>query len=322
MLHEPTLPKVVVPDDWPPVLAASLAFQELRDRSDLEYFDTLPGSVHGLIERIGLAEVVVNIRASSKFNEEVFERCPQLRLISVWGTGTDHVDLESTARHQIAVTNTPGVSAYSVAEHALGLMLAVARRIPQQDAATRAGGWPRGQGMELRGKTLGVIGLGAIGRRFAELSRAIGMRVVAWSIHPNTSCGIGFMKLDELLQSSDVVSIHLRLSAQTQGIIGAREFDLMKETAIFVNTARGGLVDETAMLDALIAKRIAGAGLDVFHTEPLPKGHALTTFPNVVLTPHSAGITPEALNAGLQLAVANVWNFLSGKAANLVIPAA
>src|SRR5262249_54579817 len=150
---------VVVPDDWPAVLATSSAFQPLRERSQLTYFDTLPGSMQGLIERIGNAEVVVNIRSSSKFNEEVFARCPQLRLLSVWGTGTDHVDLEVAARRGIAVTNTPAVSAYSVAEQALALLLAVARRIPQQDAATRAGGWPRGQGIELRGKTLGVIGL-------------------------------------------------------------------------------------------------------------------------------------------------------------------
>jgi phosphoglycerate dehydrogenase-like enzyme len=321
-MTKPNLLKVVVPDDWPPVLATSSAFQELRDRSELEYFDTLPGSAQGLIERIGGAEVVVNIRASSKFDEEVFERCPKVRLVSVWGTGTDHVDLEAARRHKIAVTNTPAVSAYSVAEQALALMLAVARRIPQPDAAMRAGAWPRGQGTELRGKTLGVIGLGAIGRRFAELGRAIGMRVVAWSIHPNPSLDIERVEFDQLLHASDVVSLHLRLSPQTQEIIGARELGLMRETAIFVNTARGGLVDEAALIQALAANKIAGAGLDVFQTEPLPKGHALTTLPNVVLTPHSAGITPEALNSGLQLAVSNVWSFLAGKPANLVAPAA
>lgn len=313
MPHSSVLPKAVVPDDWPPVLATSRAFAELRERSKLRYFDTLPESPEHLIERIGDAEVAVNIRASSKFNEELFARCPALRLISVWGTGTDHVDLAAANKHGITITNTPGVSAFSVAEHALALMLAVARRIPQQDAATRAGEWPRGQGVELRGKTLGVVGLGAIGRRFAELGQAIGMRVVAWTIHPKPDLGFELVELDQLLSTSDVISLHLRLSPQTQGMFGAREIGLMKETAILVNTARGGLVDEAAFVDALVAKKILGAGLDVFGAEPLAPEHILTTLANVVLTPHSAGITPEALEAGLQLAVRNVWSFYANR---------
>jgi phosphoglycerate dehydrogenase-like enzyme len=313
-----SLPKLVVPDDWPPVLAASGGFGRLRELAEVQYFDTLPGSEERLLERIHDAEVVINIRASSKFMEEVFRHCPQLRLISLWGTGTDNIDLVAAERYGVTITNTPGVSAFSVAEHALALMLAGARGIPRQDAATREGGWPRGQGMELRGKTLGILGLGAIGRRMAELGGAIGMRVIAWTVHPNPAFGVELVEFDQLLRSSDVVSIHLRLSGQTEGIIGAREFGLMKETAILVNTARGAIVDESALVDALTTKRIAGAGLDVFTTEPLPGGHALTKLSNVVLTPHSAGITPEALDAGLQLAVSNVESFLEGRPMNVV----
>jgi phosphoglycerate dehydrogenase-like enzyme len=314
-------PKVVVPDDCPPVLAMSPAFQALRARSDVDYFDTLPGSEERLIERMHEAVIAINVRSSSKFTANVFENCPQMRLVSVWGTGTDNIDLAAAARRGVMVTNTPGVSAFSVAEHALALMLAVARGIPAQDAAVRGGEWPRGQGVELRGKTLGIVGLGAIGRRFAELGRAIGMRVVAWTMHPDASLGIVLVDLDELLRSSDVVSLHLRLSSQTAGMIGAREFGLMKQGAILVNTARGPIIDETALLEALASKRIAGAGLDVFTAEPLPAGHPIAKLPNVVLTPHSAGITPEALEAGLQLAVSNVWNFLEGKPMNVVTPA-
>ena len=313
-------PKVVVPDDCPPVLALSPAFQTLRDKAAVEYFDTLPGSEERLIERIQEAEIAVNIRSSSKFTAKVFENCSRLRLVSVWGTGTDNIDLTAAARRGVTVTNTPGVSAFSVAEHALALMLAVARRIPVQDAAVRGGEWPRGQGVELRGKTLGIVGLGAIGRRFAELGRAIGMRVVAWTMHPDASLGFELVELDELLRSSDVVSLHVRLSPQTVGMFGAREFGRMKHGAILVNTARGPIVDEAALLEALASKRIAGAGLDVFSVEPLPPGHPLTKLPNVVLTPHSAGITPEALEAGLQLAVSNVWSFLEGNPVNVVPP--
>ncbi|MGI8991185.1 MAG: 2-hydroxyacid dehydrogenase [Bryobacteraceae bacterium] len=314
----PTL-RAVVPGDWPPVLAGSAGFQKLREHARVDYHDTLPGSPELLLERLRDAEVAINIRSSSRFTEELFYQCPRLRLISVWGTGTDNVDLPAAERHGITVTNTPDVSAFSVAEHALSLMLAVARAIPAQDAATRAGSWPRGQSMELRGKVLGIIGLGAIGRRFAGLGRAIGMRVIAWTMHPNPARGFELVELDDLLRSSDVVSLHLRLSPQTEEMLGARELGLMKRTAILVNTARGKMVDESALIEALGKNRIAGAGLDVFATEPLPAGHALTKLSNAVLTPHSAGITPEALEAGLNLAVENVLNFVQGVPANVVV---
>lgn len=314
----PNLPKAVVPDDYPAVLASSAAIDTLREVADVAYFDTLPGSTELLVERIGDAALVVNIRSSSKFTAEVFERCPHLRLVSLWGTGTDNIDLAAARSHGVTITNTPAVSAPSLAEHALTLMLATARHIPQQDSAVRAGGWPRGQSVELRGKTLGIIGLGAIGRRFAELGRGIGMRVIAWTMHPDPSLGFELAGFDDLLRTSDVVSLHLRLSDQTKGMIGAREFGLMKDSAILVNTARGAIVDEAALIEALTSGRIRGAGLDVFATEPLPQGHPLTKLANVVLTPHSGGITPEALEAGLVMAVENVRSFLAGKTENVV----
>ena len=309
--------QIAIPDDAPPVLAASTVWKELSAHQ-LDYYDTLPGSEDRLIERIAEAEVVINIRASSKFTGQVFAACPRLRLLSLWGTGTDHVDLAAASRHGVAVTNTPGVSAISIAEHTLALLLAVARHIPQIDAATRAGGWPRGQSVELHGKVCGIIGLGAIGRRFARLAAAIGMRVIAWTMHARSIAGIELVDLEELYRSSDVISVHLRLSPETAGFIGARQFALMKRSAILLNTARGAIIDEAALLDALATRKIAGAGLDVFAAEPLPPGHSLTTMPNVTLTPHCAGITPEALEAGLRLAVENIWAFLAGHPQNVV----
>jgi phosphoglycerate dehydrogenase-like enzyme len=314
--------KIVVPDDSPIVLAASPAYPALLELGDVRHFDTLAGTEAALLERIRDAEIVVNIRSSAKFTAEVMESCQNLGLISIWGTGTDNVDLGAAARRGVAVTNTPGVSAFSVAEHALALMLAVARDIPAQDRAMRNRQWPRAGGIELRGKTLGVIGLGAIGRRFAELGRAIGMRVIAWTMHPRAEAGLEQTGLDELLRTSGVVSLHVRLSAETRHMIGARELGLMKPTAILVNTARGAVVDEAALVQALTARQIAGAGLDVFAVEPLPSGHPLAELPNVVLSPHSAGITPEALNAGLQMAVDNVRAFLRGRPVNLVAASA
>jgi len=313
------MPQIAIPDDAPAVLRASAIWPALAARAELAYHNTLPGSEGRLVERIGAADVVLNIRATSKFTERVFAQCPRLRLISVWGTGTDHVDLAAAARHGITVTNTPGVSAISIAEHALALLLAVARRIPQLDAATRRGEWPRGQSIELHAKTCGVIGLGAVGRRFAHIAAGIGMRVIAWTMHPRPEPGVEFVELEVLHRSSDVVSIHLRLSPATEGFIGPRQLALMKPTAILINTARGAIVDQTALIDALAAGRIAGAGLDVFSAEPLPPGHPLAQLPNVVITPHCAGITPEALEAGLRMAVENIWEFLAGRPAHVVL---
>lgn len=311
-------PRIFIPDDAPPVLAPSPAYRVLQERAALEYHDTLPGSEEKLIERIAGAEIVLNIRSSCKFNANVFRHCPHLRLLSLWGTGTDNVDLPAAAARNITVTNTPGVSAISIAEHALALMLAVARRIPRVDAQTREGKWPRGGGVQMHGKTLGIIGLGAIGRRFARLGLDLGMRVIAWTMHPNPALGFELVEKDVLLRTSDVVSLHLRQSPQTTGFLGEREIGMMKPTAILINTARGPIVDETALTNALATGRIAGAGLDVFDTEPLPVGHPLTRLENVVLTPHCAGVTPEALHAGLQLAVDNIWSFLAGTPVNVV----
>jgi D-3-phosphoglycerate dehydrogenase len=313
------MPRIAIPDDAPPVLRSSAVWPGLASRAELDYHDTLPGSEEGLIERIAAAGVVLNIRASSKFTESVFAACPRLRLISVWGTGTDHVDLAAAARHGVTVANTPGVSAISVAEHALALLLAVARRIPQLDAAARRGEWPRGQSVELHGKTCGVIGLGAIGCQFARIALGIGMRVIAWTMHPRLEPGVELVELDDLYRASDVVSIHLRLSPATESFIGPRQFALMKPTAILINTARGAIIDEAALIDALSAGRIAGAGLDVFSAEPLPPAHPLAKLPNVVITPHCAGVTPEALEAGLRMAVDNIWEFLAGRPAHVVL---
>jgi D-3-phosphoglycerate dehydrogenase / 2-oxoglutarate reductase len=317
------LPQVVIPDDFPTVMAASAAYQDLAARADVTCYNTLPDSVPGsprgsedsLIARISAAEIVVNIRASTKFTAEVFRRCPALRLLSVWGTGTDHIDLAAAAEHGVKVATTPGVSAVAIAEHALALMLAVARRIPALDAQTRAGQWPRGQVMQLRGKTLGIAGLGAVGREFARLGKGIGMRVVAWTMHPNAELaaqlGVQLVSFEELLRSSDVLSLHLRLSPDTKGLIGWPQIELMKPGAILINTARGAIVEDAALVNALISHRIAGAGLDVFDVEPLPAHHPLMALENVVLTPHSAGITPEAVEAGLRMAIRNVWDFVA-----------
>jgi phosphoglycerate dehydrogenase-like enzyme len=292
-------------------MANSAAYAVLRERADVHYWDTLPGPE--LVDRIRDAGIVINIRSSCRFTAEVFEACPRLKLLSLWGTGTDHVDLEAARRHGVTVTNTPGVAATAIAEHCLMLMLAVARRIVEVDARVRRGEWPRAQVAQMHGKTLGVVGLGAIGRKFAALGQAIGMNVITWTMNPKPELGFPYVDLETLYRQSDVVSLHLRLSEQTTGMFGRAQLEMMKPGAILINTARGPIVDEPALVEALRLGRIAGAGLDVFAVEPLPADSPVKELPNVVLTPHSAGITPETLEAGLAMSIDNVWKWLSAR---------
>ncbi len=296
---------IVVPDDFPPVLTGTPAEAQLLALGPAVRIFTEPGADDEaeLIRRIADAECVVNIRAHARFSERVLDACPNLRLISVWGTGTDHVDLPACARRGITVTTTAGVNAHAVAEHTMALMLATMRRIPQLDARMRAGEWPRGLSAQLEGKTLGIVGLGAIGSRVAELARAFGMKILV----------ARHVSLDELLRESDVVSLHLPLSDETRGIIGREQLALLKPTAYLVNTARGALIDRDALLDALRHERIAGAALDVFDEEPLPADDPLRSLLNVVLTPHNAGVTPEVIAEGLRRAVENVQRFLEAR---------
>src|SRR5215813_5520346 len=277
---------IVIPDDAPPVLAPSDAVTRLRDYEHRIY-PTLPGNAQELVTRIGAADAVINIRASTRLSEDVLAACPQLQLISIWGTGTDHVDLAAAKARGIAVTNTPAVSAVAVAEHTLSLMFAVARQTVNIDRAVRAGEWPRAMVQQLHGKTLGLIGTGAIGREVARLGAGIGMNVIAWSFSQRGD--YRRVTLEELCRRADVVSVHVRQSPETLGMIRAEHFAMMKPSAIFINTARGRIVVEQDLVEALQAQRIAGAGLDVFETEPLPSASPLRQFPNVVLTPHAAG---------------------------------
>lgn len=306
---------IVIPDDAPPVLSPSDAFTRLR-QYEHRIYATLPANSRELVARIGEADAVINIRSSTRFGADVLAGCPALRLISIWGTGTDHVDLAAARDRGIAVTNTPAVSAIAVAEHTLSLMFAVARQTVNIDRAVRAGEWPRAMVQQLHGKTLGVIGTGAIGSAVARLGAAIGMDVIAWSFHRRGN--YAWVSFDDLFRRADVVSVHVRQSPETLGMIAADHFALMKPSAIFINTARGRIVVEQDLVDALRNQRIAGAGLDVFEAEPLPPDSPLCLLPNVVLTPHAAGITREATEAGLAMAIANVLSFRAGTLVHVV----
>ncbi|HEY5061611.1 MAG TPA: phosphoglycerate dehydrogenase [Gemmatimonadaceae bacterium] len=308
-------PVIVVPDDFPLVLSGTPAERELRALGTVSIVTERGADFEDeLIRRVRTADVVVNIRAHARFSAAVIGASPRLRLISVWGTGTDHIDLAACRARGVTVVSTPGVNAHTVAEHTIALMLAVARRIPAMASAVRSGQWPRAMLMQLEGKTLGIVGLGAIGRRVAELATPFGMSMLASTLGEDAgrsaAAGARHVPIETLLRESDIVSLHLRLSERTLGYLDRARLALMKPGAVLINTARAGLVDRDALLDALRDGRIGSAGLDVFHEEPLPGGDPLLALPNVVLTPHNAGTTPEVVEAGLRQAVANVRDFL------------
>jgi D-3-phosphoglycerate dehydrogenase len=315
---------IVVPDDNPPAMAGTPALARLRRVGEVQVHDSDATDAGVLAERLRQAEVAINIRGRTRFTAEVLQACSRLRLISIWGTGTDNVDLKAAAERGITVTNTPGANAIAVAEHTIALMLAVVKRLVQADQAMRQGGWPRNLVPQLRGKRLGIVGTGLIGREVAGMARGLGMEVVAWSYHPSrdlaTKLGLRYVGVEELLRTSDVVSLHLRATPEAARFLGKERLALMKSSAVLVNTARGALVDEAALLEALRENRIAGAALDVFDAEPLPPAHPFTTLPNVVVTPHSAGMTPEVIQIGLTMAVENIENFLRGEPTHVVPP--
>lgn len=308
-------PRITVPDDFPQVLTGTVAEKNLLPLGDVKIHLTKSENQEELTARIKDSEAVINIRAYTKLTREVLSACPKLRLVSIWGTGTDNVDLDAAKELGITVSSTPIANALSVAEHTLTILLTLARQIPKMDREVRLGQWPRGQMVQMMGKVMGIIGLGAIGTHLAWMAKGIGMEVLAWTAHPSDerakAAGVRFVSMEELLKASDAVCMLLRLNKETSGFFKKGDFSLMKKTAFFVNTGRAGLVEEGALYEALQSNKIAGAALDCFDKEPLPSDDPLIGMTNVVLTPHNAGMTPEAIINGLITAVQNVDDFFA-----------
>jgi D-3-phosphoglycerate dehydrogenase len=240
------------------------------------------------------------VRSETRVTSALMARAPNLRVVARAGTGVDTIDVPAATRRGIAVMNTPGANTVSAGEHALGLLLALVRRISDAAAAMKRGEWDRKrfEGTELRGKTIGIIGLGRIGAHVAQLARAFGMQVVGHDpyLPPEraTELHVRLLTVEQLLRAADVVSLHVALTDQTHHLIDADRLKLMKPTAVLINTARGELVDENALAEAVKEKRIGGAAIDVFATEPLPAESPLRGLDRVILTPHLAASTAEA----------------------------
>ena len=244
-------------------------------------------------------DVFVLMRERMNVPKALLERLPRLKYIVVTGSHTRSVDVAAARARGVPVSLTVSTVSVSAAEHTWALVMALARNIAIEDRNMREGRWMTEVGFRLEGRTLGVIGLGALGGKVAEYGRAFGMRVIAWSANLTTAraaeCGASLVSKDELLKTADVITIHLKLSPRTQGVIGAAEFAMMKKTAVLVNTSRGPIVEETAMIAALTNGQILRAGLDVYDHEPLPADHPLRNIANTVLTPHIGFTVEEGL---------------------------
>jgi phosphoglycerate dehydrogenase-like enzyme len=244
---------------------------------------------------------------------------PRLKGVVAYGVGSDHIDVAAATEKQVYVTNTPGVNSISVAEFAFGLMLAIARKIPQLNNTVTAGEWAWLDliGNELWGKTLGIVGLGKVGTHLANLGKGFGMEILSFTHHPSgdraEKIGVEFVDLETLLKKADFLVLCCTLNDATRRLIGKRELSLLKPTAYIVNVSRGPIVDENALYKALKDKRIAGAGLDVFEKEPLEPNNPLLNLDNVVLTSHMAGISEESIKR-ISLTVAEeAIRILTGK---------
>lgn len=290
---------------------------------------------------------IVSTFVNSKLDADVLAHFPRLKLIATRSTGYDHIDLAWCAAHDVSVANVPDYGDSTVAEHAFALLLAVARHLIEAVERTRRGNFSQAglRGFELHGRTLGVVGTGRIGRRVIEIGGGFGMPVIAYDAEPDqmaaTGLGFRYASLDEVLAAADVLTLHVPATPQTAGMIADREFGLMKQDAILINTARGNIVDVPALVRALTSGRLRAAGLDVLPREPLIReeaeifradaraedhdlkalvaNHVLLRFPNVIVTPHNAYNTQSAVRRIIETTVRNIEGFAAGDPQNLVV---
>jgi phosphoglycerate dehydrogenase-like enzyme len=299
--------------------------RRLEKLGELRVYEDMPESFEDFLARVGDADIA--IVTHYRLNAAAFEDTT-LKFIALDRTGYDDVDLDAATLHGIAIANSPGYANEAVAEHAFAMLLSFLRKVREADDAVRSGkfectAW---EGRELAGKTLGVAGTGRIGMRMAEIARCFGMDVVAFDAKPSPekARGHGFRYVDlaHLCESSDFISVHLPLSPETTGLIDRAAFARMKQSAVLVNTARGPVIDEEALICALENGLIAGACLDVFNDEPVPPDSPLLRLSNTILTPHIAYDTIEAKERRTAITIENVEAFVAGKPKNLLNPCA
>ncbi len=319
--------RIAIIDDTMNVAQSMADWTPLKARCTVDLIQRPFTSVDDAAQALASYEIISTLRERTPFPAELLKRLPNLKLICTTGTMHRTLDHEAATALGIVVSGSvdrPG-GHQGTPELAFGLMISLARRIPFEDRRIRQGLWQSGVGVTLRGKTLGIVGLGKIGATVARIAQAFGMNVIAWSQNLTDeraqSVGVRRVEKDELFRTADFITVHLILSARTEGIIGAREISLMKKRAFLINTARGPLIDEDAIVDALREKRIAGAGLDVYHQEPMGADHPLYAFDTAVLTPHIGYVVEDSFRAFYEDTVDNILSWLDGKPLRVRNPA-
>ena len=308
-------------DDYQHVAESLAGAREVPENLALTVFHDHLDDEDALAERLQGFEVICVMRERTPFRRGLLERLPNLRLLVTSGMRNASIDMAAARERGVTVCGTPSVGG-PTAELAWGLIIGLLRHIPQEDRATRAGGWQETVGGGLLGKTLGVAGLGKLGARVARVGLAFEMDVIAWSQNlTEERCreiGVSRVTKEELLSRSDVLTIHLVLSDRSRGLFGAADLAMMKPTAVLINTSRGPIVDEAALVDALERGVMAGAGLDVFDTEPLPPGHPLRRCDNTVITPHLGYVEEANYGAYFDGYLAAIRGYLDGSPVNVV----
>ncbi len=307
--------KIVVLDDYQQVAEQYGPWNTLGADTKIIYLHEHISDREALISAVADAEIIVAMRERTPFDADMLRDLPNLRLLVTTGMKNASIDIEAATALGITVCGT-GSSRVAAAEMTWALVLASARHIPRESAALAEGKWQTTVGTQLHGKTLGIIGLGRIGTQIAHYAQAFGMTVLAWSPHldPAVADQVGARAVTkaELLSSSDIVTIHLKLGARSRGIIGTNELAAMRRGAILINTARGPIVNEQALAVALHAGVIAGAAVDVFSAEPLPADHPLRSAPNIILTPHLGYVTDGSYRSYFEDAVEDIHEYLAG----------
>jgi len=315
--------KVAILDDYQGVALSSADWSSLRDRAEITVFrDYLPVGP-ALIERLKPFEAVVAMRERTPFKQELLSQLDSLKLILSTGRRNAAIDLAYAAERGITVCHT-GYSSHGAMEHSWALILAALRHIPQEVTSFRSAGWQTRVGIDLKGKVLGIVGLGNIGGAIARVARAFEMEVIAWSQNLTDEkareAGARRVEKEELFRQADIVTLHLILSGRSKGIVGKDDLALMKKSAWLINSSRGPLIDEAALIETLQTKRIAGAALDVFDIEPLPTDHPFRSLDTVLATPHIGYVTEDTYKIFYQDTVENLAAWLDGKPIRLLEP--
>lgn len=307
--------KIAILDDYQKAALASADWSAVAARAEITMFSDHIDDREALVRRLAPFDAICVMRERTPFPADLLDRLPKLRFIGSNAPHNAAIDLAAAERQGVVVSSTGG-RGNGAPELTWALILAAARRIPQETASVRAGGWQAGVGLDLAGRTLGIVGLGKIGRQVAAVGRAFGMEVIAWSDNLTDAAaaeaGVRRVGKGELFAEADWVTLHLVLSERTRGIVGAGEIARMKPSAWLVNAARGPLVDEAALIDALRRQTIAGAALDVFNVEPLPSDHPFRSLSNVVATPHVGFVTRDTYAAFHGETVENLLAWMNG----------